>query len=477
MSDRRLAALLVLTALLARIVAWLGTPIFGTDSAQMMRMADGFFEGRWRAALEVGYHPLFPFLMSLLKPLAGTERAGFAISIALGSAAAAPLFLAARAAFGRPAAFLGTLLYAVHPSVVELHADVMTEGTFMFFLFTAVWLGTEAVEEPRWDRALLAGLAAGAAYLARPEGLLAVAGIPCWLLVSAWRGRRAARAGTAALALATALVVMSPYLLWARSVKGRWTLSAKGSVQAVEGAEERKPEATEKGGEVRVRNPWAELWKHLLRVTQIFLLPLLAVGFLGLRKRWSLLVYLSFPIVYWAAIVWATTRNPYTSYRYLLPGMMLLLPVAAAGVERLLRAIRRPAWWPAAAAALAVVLAARDMRTVRADERPMRAAAAWIREQGRPAPLDRSKAGPTGPAIVASTTDKVSYLAGSPYRPMPATWEEFMRTRGESDYVVYTDKELEQRKPPYLGRIREHLGDPVRFAQEKCRTVYVHRCR
>ncbi len=436
MSDRRLAAILVAVAFLMRLQLYLGTAIFGTDSSNMLRMADAFSEGRFQDALAIGYHPLFPLLISMLKPLLGSERAGFSVSILLGSAAAAPLFLLARDVVGRPAAFVGVLLYAFHPHIVEVQADAMTEGTFMFFFFTAMWLGWEGVKSPRWDFAILAGLSSGAAYLTRPEGLLAVVAVPFWLLVSMGRGRWTLRALTAATSLVVALLVMYPYLLWSRTQTNRWTISAKGSVQAVESGKE--------SPEVETRRPLHALGRHLLKVSYFVGLPLIALGLLAIRPRWATLFYFSFPVVYWLALAWASRRNPVMSYRYLLPGMALLLPLAGLG---LVRWIRRPRRLAAAVAAIVVLLAARNLRPHRWEERPFRDAAAWIAAQKRG-------------AIIASTTDKIAYLAGSPVaRAFPKTWEEFSASVRELDYVVCTSG----RAPKYRERIEERLGAPLRF--------------
>ncbi len=464
MSDRRLASLIVLAALLARMTLYLGTSVFGTDGGQMLRMADHFEAGRWGEALRIGYHPLYPLLISLVKPLLGTEMAGFAVSMALGSAAAAPLFLLTRDAVGRPSAFFGTLLYAVYPHFVELHADVMTEGTFMFFFIAAIWLGWETVKTPRWDLGLLSGLSAGAAYLARAEGILAVVGIPGWLAVSCWRGRPALRAVTVLLAAAAGLAAMFPFLLWSRSVTGRWTISAKGSVQAVEGKQVRPPEVTEKRGERRVRKPVKEMMRHVTKVSYWAVLPLLVLGTLGIRRTWAVPYWLSFPLLYWVAIIWATTRNPYTSYRYLLPGMALMLPLGVAGVEWILRRFRRGTLLPWAVAVLVLVLAPRNLRPIRAEERSTRTAGAWIASQ-------------PGRKMVFSTTDKVSWYAETPMRDMPVSWEVLLEVLHEIDYLVYTQKDLDDLSPPWLARIRERFGEPRVFSHANDPAIFVHPVR
>ena len=112
-------------------------------------MADWMAAGRFHDALSLAYHPLYPLLVAAARPLAGgTEAAAGLVSTILGAAATAPLFLAARAIFGRPAAFFVALLYAFTPDLVELQSEPMTEGAYMFFLFSSLWLTWRMMESP-----------------------------------------------------------------------------------------------------------------------------------------------------------------------------------------------------------------------------------------------------------------------------------------------------------------------------------------
>src|SRR5579872_1201012 len=103
MSDTRWAALLFAAAFLSRVVAALGTAMFGTDGCHYLLMADWMREGRFHDALLIAYHPLYPLLIAATRSLcASTEQAGNVVSILLGSAATLPLFHCAKTAFGRP---------------------------------------------------------------------------------------------------------------------------------------------------------------------------------------------------------------------------------------------------------------------------------------------------------------------------------------------------------------------------------------
>jgi 4-amino-4-deoxy-L-arabinose transferase-like glycosyltransferase len=476
-SDGRWAGLLFAGALLIRIVTYLGTAIFGTDSGQFLLMADRMSEGRFHEALSVTYHPMYPLLAAGLKPFLGNaERAGFWISILLGSAAVVPLFLTVRAVFGRPAAFVTALLYAFHRYTVEGQADVMSEGTFVFFFFSTAWLVWRVMEQPGLDRAALAGLAAVAAYLTRPEGILAVALAVAWPVAEAIRrrDRLAVRLGGAAVTLGVVLVVALPFLLWVKSVKGHWALSAKWSVDSAGRAFE-IASASPSG---RDWGRYADFGVSMIRLMYYVGIPFYFLGLLGLRGlRWrDGLYFFSFPCGYLAGLLWALRSHPWMSHRYLLPAMEMLGVLAALGLLIAARFLARrwpaPRWQAAALGLVALVTVGPSLRLLglRRDEAAsLRDAAAWMRAQGPP---ERS---------VVSTQDQLGYLSGSKMVWYPETWDEFLALLQDQRpaFVAYTDKDL-GRKPPYVDRLREcdRLAPAVTFKDPSRKgvwTVYVHR--
>lgn len=464
MSEPRAAALLVAGAFLARLVAYLGTGIFGTDSAQFLLMAQWMGEGRFQDALAITYHPLYPLLVAAAAPLAGgVEPAGFWVSMVLGSAAAAPLYFLVSSTFGRPAAFLTGLFYCFQPHTVELHADVMTEGAFTFFLFGAAWLSRKGLEAPSVESSILAGLSASAAYLTRPEGILAVAFVTLWP-VAEWarkRDRAAARLGGAALALAAAALLAFPFLLWVRHETGVWALSAKGSVRNAGLAPVPPGEAggvpEEPAGSVASR--YGRFAHSILRVTSGVTIPFLLLGLAQLRGRglWGPLFYFSLPAAYLGGLLWSLRSHPYWSYRYVVPSMNLLFVLAALGILGALRYAER--WkperrWAPWAAALVILTAVapyvRHLRSHRTEEAALREAGAWLRERGA--------------TRVMSTTDKVGFFVGHKVLAYPRD-PAALRSGGAPEYYVYLDKDLASGKPPYLSRLEEEAGagPPVIF--------------
>ncbi|MDP6958425.1 MAG: glycosyltransferase family 39 protein, partial [Planctomycetota bacterium] len=341
-SDRKIAAILVGLAMGIRVVVYLGSTLCHGDGPRFIQMMDAFAESQFREGLESwGYHPLYPMIGSFFQPMMGSMAAGYWVSIVLGSAAAAPLYFLAKEALGRPAAFFGTLLYAFHRHIVDVQADVVTEGTFMFFLFSALWLGWKTFQSPDWKTTLLAGLASSAAFLTRGEGLIAVVGIPCWLLLSTLRGKAVLRISLAALLLGSAILAATPYLNYARSVAGPWAISAKGTVrESLTNISKGQPVTSEKKEDSW--KGWKTLAEKVRRVTYYVLLPLIFLGLLCTRWRWKTLFYASFPILYWTALILASPKIAGASTRYLLPGLALSFPFAIIGIVQILKWIKRP---------------------------------------------------------------------------------------------------------------------------------------
>jgi hypothetical protein len=414
MSDARLAGLLFALAFLARVVSWMGLAIFGPDSANFLIMADWMGEGRFHDALSMAYHPFYPLLIAVAKPLAGgSVAAGHAISILLGAGATVPLFNIVRVVFGRPAAFITALIYAFHPRIVDVQSDVMTEATFMFLFLSAMWLTWRMMEEPSLEQGVVLGLAAALSFLARPEGILAIALAVGWPVVEMVRRREAAarRIGEILLMTAVILVVLSPYLFWVKSVRGHWSLSVRPSLISAERAAGVYKGPEDRGTEIMGSSKlYKDYGQSILRLNlhgalfPFHILGLASLRGLGLRRG---LYYFSFLGGLMGGILFTLRQHNAMSDRYLMAAMTLFTAVAAVGIVSAFRyAARRwpeARWRPAACGALLLLIAVvpgfRWLHLRRLEDRSYADAARWIRSQGRPPPC-------------LSGTAQVAYLSG-----------------------------------------------------------------
>jgi hypothetical protein len=126
-----------------------------------------------------------------------------------------PAYLLGRMLFGRNTGFAAALLFQVLPVPARITSDGLTEGVYLLVAAVAIVLGVRAVRRPRISGFLLCGLATGASYLVRPEGLLIAAGpgaVALWLALTRRWPRDTAFGRLTALVVGVALVAV-PYMV------------------------------------------------------------------------------------------------------------------------------------------------------------------------------------------------------------------------------------------------------------------------
>ena len=480
MSDGRLAAALFAAAFLIRLVCWMGSAIFGTDGGHYLLMADWMREGRFSDALSLAYHPLYPLLIAITGLGTGNSAAsGGLLSALLGAATVLPLFGVVRRVLDRPCAFLTGLLYAFNPTILEVQSDVMTEGAFCFFFVSSVWLTWRLLEEPDLPGGAALGLAAAAAFLTRPEGILAIAlgaaWPAAWMLVrrEGWR----ARAGGAAVALLVALLLTYPFLSWIRAQTGTWGLSLRPSVGSASKAAGMLLDGG--GWEGGGRNLAVQFFKSILRLTYLVTVPFYVLGVVQLSKRrgWPVVFLLSYPLAYFAGILFTLRAHTFMSERYVIPPMILMSAVAALGLTTAIRwASARwgssPLFPRLAGAAIVVVAVLPCIKTLapsRWECRGYAAAAAWIGAQGRPA------------RVISGPPQQIAYLSGARSVYSAQTPEDLLVQidRDRVDYYVYAEKDLEKRAG-FVGMLRScsRLEAPVEIpGPPGAWKVYIHRTK
>lgn len=171
------------------------------------------------------YHPGYAAMVAAAARAGGAETpeqwisAGRAVSLVMGMVALVCFYAIARSAFGHTIAVLSLLTVSLSPQLSELSCDALSDAPALAFALAGVAVGIYASRHGTaglWraiPAAAAAGLAAGLAYLIRPEGLLAAL-LTAVLLVPAIRRKRRPRAvaimSLAAL-LAGVLVCLVPY--------------------------------------------------------------------------------------------------------------------------------------------------------------------------------------------------------------------------------------------------------------------------
>lgn len=200
------AVALFVLALGVRAMVAARTHVPGRDGATYLWMAEQIAGGDVTAAFATVFHPLYPLLVGgllALLPGLGVVLAGQVIASGCAALAVVPLFALTEHRFGRTAARVCGLCYALGLWLSRYPAECMSEGPF--YLAVATW--AHALLGVR-GRPALAGAAAALAFATRPEGLVLLVCGAGWL----WRAREGlarflawAVAGTALVPLAYAL--------------------------------------------------------------------------------------------------------------------------------------------------------------------------------------------------------------------------------------------------------------------------------
>ncbi|MFN8542912.1 MAG: hypothetical protein U0807_01665 [Candidatus Binatia bacterium] len=219
MAERRAFAVAVVLAAMLRLgLAWRSETI-SVDGVQYLTAAQQFGQGAWAKGLGSFYPPGYPLAVAATYPLVGEwERAGLAVSVVAGVLALWPLAALTRmAGLEGPALVAALMAGALAPFPARYAASVRSEALYGLLLLAAVWAAAATRVGGRARHAVAAGMAAGLAYLVRPEGLFLV--VP--LAVGLGRPRRAV------LLVATTALVALPYVLYLRHDTGRWLVSRK----------------------------------------------------------------------------------------------------------------------------------------------------------------------------------------------------------------------------------------------------------
>ena len=116
--------------------------------------------------------------------------AGQLISAVAATLALLPLYWYCRSAFGRRVAEMAALIYTVHPTMAHVSSEVLREGLYWLFGFSAIAVFWSAVQHNSWWRFLLGGVLCIVATMTRVEGILLFVLAGMWWTAHVWPERR-----------------------------------------------------------------------------------------------------------------------------------------------------------------------------------------------------------------------------------------------------------------------------------------------
>lgn len=214
----RIGALMVLAAAL---LGWLAsrTEVMYADGLRYVAGAQAVERGDWSASIVRAVdHPAYPMAIAGAHRLLGGgespqdwQTAAQVASVVAGVLLIIPLYLVALELHGATAAWLACALPLLIPNTGHVLADVLSEGLFLLFWTWGCWFTLRFLKrgETLWLAPMV--LAAGLAYLTRPEGLLLPAALAATL--GLMLPRPSIRLSWPAWIRATALIVIGPLLV------------------------------------------------------------------------------------------------------------------------------------------------------------------------------------------------------------------------------------------------------------------------
>ncbi|HVR85671.1 MAG TPA: hypothetical protein VMU54_15240, partial [Planctomycetota bacterium] len=336
-------------------------------------------------------------------------------------------------------------------SLVDIHAEAMTEGTFMFFFLSGAALGWRAIEARSWEQTLVAAGCAALAWLSRPEGIYL---LPLFLVAALLRFSGFSPVAVVLFAAVWFLLAF-PYLCFIHGDTGHWQCSLSPYPELL-----RKYLAGERYPQLALQNysSYRAVAHHgvllgggglLLasffgKVLSYVLGPFLLLGLIRPRPTEggrALLAYLWIAAaVYLIPIALSFLASTPFSHRFLLVPAALLLPTVAGGLARAAEWTGRSQTLPVLVALLCVGMGVRDLRPRRADKEGYREAGLAIRKE-------------IGPGRrVYSTARAVEFYAQS----------EHLQGPGEAEVFVFSMVELGDEEKALERRISgEHalLGE------------------
>lgn len=251
-----------------------------------------------------------------------------------------PTYLIGRLLFGRNTGFAAALLFQVLPVPARVTSDGLTEGTFLLVAVSALALGVWAVKTRRVFGFLLCGMACGASYLVRPEGLMLGVGpgaVALWLgLTRRWP--RDAAAGRIAALCVGALLVSVPYMALIGKLSNKKTTEYMNPLEGAPGPVYRGgPEGSHRApanapplgawwnhelDAGKSREVWAfgAVYSETIKAANYAIWPLALFGVLALRRRFAAEPELWVPVVVCVAnlalLYYLAARVGYVSERH-----------------------------------------------------------------------------------------------------------------------------------------------------------------
>jgi 4-amino-4-deoxy-L-arabinose transferase-like glycosyltransferase len=186
------------------------------------------------AVLHTYWSPLLPTLIAFFCGLfRDYEFAARLVSVLAGTLLAIPVYFLGKLVYDKNAGLLAAAFVTLFPPLAFQSTQILTEPVYMLLAATAIFFGLRMLKMYSTGFAMLAGIAAGLAYLAHPQGVGFFILLTFWIIFgSLTRLFLINRLRILWMLLPLAfgfLLVAAPYLWYLKRATGTWTFSAKAS--------------------------------------------------------------------------------------------------------------------------------------------------------------------------------------------------------------------------------------------------------
>jgi hypothetical protein len=364
-------------------------------------------------------HPGYPCLISLVHSIASlfadatslkswTLSAQFA-SLACKLVATVFLYLIARRLVGPQSAFWSILILTILPWPTQYGSDALTDWPHLLFLLAGFWLLLYGASHPNLWPFPLAGLAAAAGYLVRPESGQIVIYASAWLTLNLIRPQRilSRRKSLTALALLLAAfaILTIPYMSLTGFVLPEHQLvplprSLKISPLNTNAPDQRTLYLAALPLSKIANGLW-KLLNNLCETLMYYFVPALFIGlFYQLRKKprdtdtFYVTAFILFNVI---VLLWLFNRAGYISKRHSLPMIIITALYIPVGMnilstwlsritpKRLPKMIAAPHFWFISMFLVGLAICTpKLLRPPHADKKPFLLAANWLKQNAKP---------------------------------------------------------------------------------------------
>lgn len=238
-NNNRLHLIVLMTLIsVVRVMQIFAVKAISGDAIIFVAIGKLLHDGDFSLALTTVQHPLYPYLIHLMK---------YVFSDWFGAAKAVSLFFSILTPFmvyytvsritSTWNAFVFALLWIFHPAVSVYSARIATESTYFFFFTGGLLFGYLLIRSNRTIYALLAGLSVGLSYLTRPEGIGLCFIITIFALISVFRKDTYASIMMKKMIVfyVGIFICVTPYIYYISSQAGEFRLSNKKSLAVAMG--------------------------------------------------------------------------------------------------------------------------------------------------------------------------------------------------------------------------------------------------